>query len=126
LLAPVRVGAPRPQQDAVFVGVARGDALRIQVAAFAPAARRLADGRTADGQARTQRGGELQEFAAIEVRHVVPHGAAGARAGAIGATLMPAACARACRKWERLPTCGYPAKLSGLVKPVRPERRRRL
>jgi hypothetical protein len=78
LLAPVRIRAPRPQQHAVFVRVARGDALRIQVAPFAPAARRLADGRTANRQARAQGGCEFQEFAAVEVRHVVPHGAAGA------------------------------------------------
>ncbi len=76
LLAPIRVGAPRPQQHAVFVRVARCDALRIEIAPFAPAARRFADRRTANRQSRTQRGGEFQEFAAIEVRHVVPHGAA--------------------------------------------------
>src|SRR5690606_6306701 len=75
--------APGPQQDAVVVGVARSDALREQVAAFAPAAARGSQRRTAPGQGGAHRGGQLQELAAVHRRHAVP------LAVVVRATLVP-------------------------------------
>jgi hypothetical protein len=68
----VRIRAPRPEQDAVVVRVARGDTLRIQLPTLAPAARRRAHGRATQGQRRAQRGGKLQELSAVHGWHDVP------------------------------------------------------
>jgi len=66
----IGVGAPRPEQDAVLIGIARRDALREQITTLAPAAGRRTHRRAAPGQGRAQGGGKLHKLAAAECRHV--------------------------------------------------------
>ncbi len=70
--APVRIRASRPQQDALLIGIARRDTLRIQIATLPPAARRRANRHAANGEGRAQRGGQFQERAAVHGWHVAP------------------------------------------------------